>query len=119
MVKKIPGSASPSKNLSILTQKIYSKLKYDPGCSSRIRIADPDLDVLPIPDPGSRNQGVKKAPDPESATLLFSARRSAQCTRGWSVRGSALSSETSPAHTAICPGTESSTRHRYLAFALV
>jgi hypothetical protein len=32
-------------------------------------IPDPDLDVLPIPDPG-----VKKAPDPESvcATLLFS-----------------------------------------------
>jgi hypothetical protein len=28
-------------------------------------IPDPDLDVLPIPDPGA-----KKAPDPGSATLL-------------------------------------------------
>jgi hypothetical protein len=43
--------------------------KYDPVCSSRIRIPDPDLDFLPIPDPG---QGVKKVPDPGSgcATLL-------------------------------------------------
>ncbi len=31
-----PGSAS--KNLSILTPKILSSRKYDPGCSSRIRI---------------------------------------------------------------------------------
>jgi hypothetical protein len=30
-------------------------------------IQDPDLDFLPIPDPG-----VKKAPDPGSATLLLS-----------------------------------------------
>jgi hypothetical protein len=67
-------------------------------------ILDPGLDFLPIPDPG-----ITKAPDPGSATLLFSAKRSAQCTRGWSVRGSALLSETSPAHTAICPGTGSST----------
>ncbi len=49
--KRFPdlGSASASKNLSILNQKIVSKLdsqKYDPGCSSRIR----------IPDPGSRIQ---------------------------------------------------------------
>ncbi len=29
-------------------------------------IQDPDLDFLPIPDPG-----VKKAPDPRSATLLL------------------------------------------------
>jgi hypothetical protein len=39
-------------------KKIVSKLsrKYDPGCSSRIRI----LNFLPIPDPGSRNQGSKR-----------------------------------------------------------
>ena len=73
-----------------------------------------DVNFLPIPDPG-----VKMAPDPGSETLLFSARRSAPYTRGWSVRGSALLSETSPAHTAICPGTGSSTGTRYLVFAHV
>ena len=31
-----------------------SSRKYDQGCSSRI--PDPDLDFLPIPDPGSRGQ---------------------------------------------------------------
>jgi hypothetical protein len=47
-----PGSTS--KNLSILTQKLFS---------------DPDPDFLPIPDPGS---SVKKALDPGSgsATLI-------------------------------------------------
>ncbi len=49
-----PGSTS--KNFNILTQKMVSMLlKYDPSCSSRIWIPDPDF--LPIPDPG-----VKKAP---------------------------------------------------------
>jgi hypothetical protein len=54
-----PGSAS--KNLSIFNAKklFPSSRKYDPGCSSRIRISD--LDFLPIPDPG-----VKKAPDPRT-----------------------------------------------------
>ncbi len=61
-----PGSAS--KNLSILTQKLFlCSRKYDPGCSSRIRI----LIFYPsrIPDPG-----VKKAPDlgSGSATLFLS-----------------------------------------------
>ncbi len=54
-----PGSGSTSKNRIILTQNIVSKL------SDMIRsgplIADPDLDFIPIPDPG-----VKKAPDPGS-----------------------------------------------------
>ncbi len=61
-----PGS---SKNLSILTPKkakkwFLSSKKYDPGCS--FRIPDPDADFFPsrIPDPG-----VKKAPNPGSATL--------------------------------------------------
>ncbi len=58
-----PGSEL-SKNLSILTPKksFLSSRKYDPGCSSRIRM----LTFYPsrIPDPG-----VKKAPDPGSATL--------------------------------------------------
>jgi hypothetical protein len=54
----IPDSRSASKNLSILTQKLFlSPRKYDPGCSSRILV----LFFLPIPDPG-----VKKAPDPGS-----------------------------------------------------
>ncbi len=58
-VKKIPwsGSASASKNLSVLTQKLFPcSRKYDPRRSSRIRILDPNLDFLPIPDPGSRGQ---------------------------------------------------------------
>jgi hypothetical protein len=40
--------------------------KYDPGCPSG---PDPDLDFLPIPD-----SGVKKAPDPGSATLVVKMR---------------------------------------------
>ncbi len=43
-----------------------STLKYDPICSSQIRIPNPDPDFLPIPDPG-----VKRAPDPGSGTLLL------------------------------------------------
>jgi hypothetical protein len=55
-----PGSAS--KNLSILTQQIVSKLlrKKIPGCSSRIRI-----DFLPITDPGSRGSKRHRIPDPQ------------------------------------------------------
>jgi hypothetical protein len=55
----------------ILTQKIVSKLsEYDPGCSSRIRIPDPDLDFLPIPDPGVKRHRI---PDlgSGSATLVI------------------------------------------------
>jgi hypothetical protein len=56
---RIPDPGSASKNLSILTPKkpkkgFLSSRKYDPGCSSRI--PDPDADLLPIPDPGSRGQ---------------------------------------------------------------
>jgi hypothetical protein len=42
-----------------------SSRRYDSECSSRIRISDPYLDFLPIPDPG-----VKKAQDPGFATLF-------------------------------------------------
>ncbi len=52
------GSASASKNLSILTQKIVSKL---PEIWSGMFFPDPDLDILPIPDPE-----VKQALDPGS-----------------------------------------------------
>jgi hypothetical protein len=61
-----PGSASASKNSSILTQKMFlNSRKYDPGFSSRIRV----LIFYPprIPDPG-----VKEAPDPGSETLFVS-----------------------------------------------
>jgi hypothetical protein len=54
--KKIPdpGSGSASRDLSFLTQKIFlSSQKCDLGCSSRIRIPDPNLDFIPIPDPVS------------------------------------------------------------------
>jgi hypothetical protein len=54
-----PGSGSEFFPPRIPKNGFYSSQKYDPGCSSRIRILDPDPDFLPIPDPG-----VKKAPDP-------------------------------------------------------
>jgi hypothetical protein len=59
-----PGSAS--KNLSILTPKKWflSSRKYDLGCSSGSRIRMLTFCPSRIPDPG-----VKKAPDPGSATL--------------------------------------------------
>jgi hypothetical protein len=46
-----PGSASKNFNPK---KRFLSSRKYDPGCSSQIRI--PDSDFLPIPDPGSRGQ---------------------------------------------------------------
>jgi hypothetical protein len=54
----IPDPGSASKNLSILTQKIVSKLSE---IQSGLFIPDPDPDFYSsqIPDPG-----VKKAPDP-------------------------------------------------------
>jgi hypothetical protein len=58
-VKKRPASNKyfkPKKNLFLSSRKI------DLGCSSRVRIIFPSW----IPDPG-----VKKAPDPGSATLHF------------------------------------------------
>ncbi len=65
-VKKIPepGSRVKKRSYVFLTQKLFlSSQKYDPGCSSRIQIPDPNLDFLPIPD-----QEVKKhrIPDPDS-----------------------------------------------------
>jgi hypothetical protein len=51
-----PGSASALNYLSILSQKIVSKLSE---LLAGLFIQDPDY--LPIPDPG-----VKKAPDPGS-----------------------------------------------------
>jgi hypothetical protein len=44
--KKIADPGSASKTFFLSSQK------YDPGCSSRIRIPDTDLNFLPIPDPG-------------------------------------------------------------------
>ncbi len=61
----IPDPGSASKNLSILTQKWFlTSRKYDPSCSSRIRI----LTFYPsrILDPG-----VKKAPDPGSRSAAL------------------------------------------------
>ncbi len=57
-----------SKNSSILTEKIVSKLSEI--CSGWF-IPDPDLIFT---HPGSLIQGVKKAPDPGSATLIFIAK---------------------------------------------
>ncbi len=69
-----PSPGSASKNLSILTQKLFlCSRKYDPGCSSRIRI----LIFYPsrIPDPG-----VKKALDLGSVILMrIRIQRANQC----------------------------------------
>ncbi len=54
------GSGSASENLSILTQKIVSKLSE---IWSGMNISNPDLDFLPISYPG-----VKNAPDPRSVS---------------------------------------------------
>jgi hypothetical protein len=68
------------RNLDLYTNYEYgsasatqSAIVADPGCLSRIpdldfypsRIPDPEKNLFQIPDPG-----VKKAPDPGSATLL-------------------------------------------------
>jgi hypothetical protein len=63
----------PIKNLSILTQKIVSKLSE---IWSGMFIPDPNVDFLPISDPGVKqapDPGVKQAPHPgpRSATLPF------------------------------------------------
>ncbi len=69
-VETIPDSGSisrsASKNLSVLTKKLFlSSRKYDPGCSSRIRILI--FSPSQIPDPG-----IKKAriPDPDTQQWL-------------------------------------------------
>ncbi len=56
----IPDLGSPSKNLSIITQKIVSQLSE---IWSGLFIPDPDPVILPNADPW-----VKKAPDPGSTT---------------------------------------------------
>ncbi len=52
----IPDPGSASKNLSILTPKNFflSSRKYDPGCSSRIRI----LNFYPSRIPGSKSHQI-------------------------------------------------------------
>ncbi len=51
----VPGSASASKNLRILTQKLFlSSRNYDPGCLSRI--------------PGSKR---RRIPDPPHCTIII------------------------------------------------
>ncbi len=69
-----PGSAY--KNLSIFTQKIVFKLSE---IWSGLFIPDTDPDFLPIP---FGCPGVKKAPDPGSATLNFYYYNERACTRG-------------------------------------
>jgi hypothetical protein len=56
-----PGSGSKFKNFSFFIQKIVSELSE---IRSEVLIPNPDLDFLPIPDPG-----VKKAPDLGAGTL--------------------------------------------------
>jgi hypothetical protein len=55
--QKDSGSRIPQRIKYFQPKKLFlSSRKYDPGCSSRIRIPDPSLDYLPTPDPGSRGQ---------------------------------------------------------------
>jgi hypothetical protein len=76
----IPDSPPASRNLSILTRKIVSKLpEYDPGCSSRIRTRKYDpgcssqIRILIFYPSRILDPGVEKAPNPGSgsATLLY------------------------------------------------
>jgi hypothetical protein len=60
LIFSIPNPGSASKNLRILSSR-----KYDPGCSSRIRIPDPDPDFLTIPEAGSRGLKRHRNPDPQ------------------------------------------------------
>ncbi len=61
-VKRFPRSAFTSKNLLISTLRIVFELSE---ILSGMIISDTDFDSLPILDPGSRIQWVKKAPDPD------------------------------------------------------
>jgi hypothetical protein len=61
----IPETDPLQRIKELLTLKLFlSSRKNNLGHSSRSRILDPDFFPSQIPDPG-----VKKAPDPESATL--------------------------------------------------
>jgi hypothetical protein len=59
------GSRIRIKEFKYFNPKNYlSSPKYDPGCSSRNRIPDPDFfDVLPIPDPGGQKGTGSRIPD--------------------------------------------------------
>ncbi len=61
----IPDTGSTSKNLSILTQNIPSKLSE---IWSGLFIPDPDPDSVSIPDPGSRGSKRHRIPDPRSCS---------------------------------------------------
>jgi hypothetical protein len=73
--KKIPGSASTSKNLSIVTPKTVSELSeisgmFNPDADSGSgSIPDPDFDSLLYPSwmpvPGSRGSKRHRIPDPD------------------------------------------------------
>jgi hypothetical protein len=81
----IPDPGSSSKNLSILTPKkpkkwFLSSKKYDPGCSSRIR-------MLTFSHPRFRIQGSKRHPipdpDPQHWFLRFWFRNTTHHRGGW------------------------------------
>jgi hypothetical protein len=63
-----PGSRIRIKEFKYFNPKKWflSSRKYDPGCSSRIRIRILTFYPSPIPDPG-----VKKAPDPGSGSATL------------------------------------------------
>jgi hypothetical protein len=51
-----------------------SSRKYDPGCSSRIRIPNPDLDFLLIPDPGVKKLHPIPYPNPQHCFVTYYSR---------------------------------------------
>ncbi len=82
-----PGSwiPDPPQRIQYFNQKklFISSRKYDSGCSSRIRIPDPDSDFLPIPDPRSRGQkGTgSRIPDPDPQHWLLGYKNWPSCER--------------------------------------
>jgi hypothetical protein len=63
-----PGCLYRILSFSILTQILFlNSRKYDPGCSFRIRIPDPDPDILPYPG----SWGLKKHRIRIRNTVLF------------------------------------------------
>jgi hypothetical protein len=66
---RIPDPRSASKNLSILTQKMVSKLLE---IRSELLIPDPGSGLRLFTHPGSRIQVSKKAPDPGSGSAILS-----------------------------------------------
>ncbi len=100
----IPDPGSASKNLSILTLKIFlSSRKYDPGCSSRIRI----LIFYPSRMQGSKRHWIPD-PDPQPTGLKSIWSVAGWCSRCRSPTPSSWSRWSSPSTTLAATSGRSS-----------